>query len=145
MSSVGAPSIGAGLGGGGGGGGWRLNLTPTPQLLARVAALRPIRDSAVLDLATETARDPQFRLGRLLSDFRRPLLLGLLLGTIGLLRITIWSQFTPMYSEHYLLVGMTVGLSLVGIVMWGSLCGALLPFLLIYHWGATGDLPVLAR
>ncbi|MCA1684533.1 MAG: magnesium transporter [Planctomycetia bacterium] len=58
------------------------------------------------------------------------LLLGGLLGLIGLLRITVWSQFTDIYTEHYLLVGLTVGLSLVGVVLWGTLCGALLPFLL---------------
>jgi magnesium transporter len=58
------------------------------------------------------------------------LLLGGILGLIGLMRIVIWSQFTTIYTEHYLLVGMTVGLSLVGVVLWGSLCGALLPFLL---------------
>jgi len=58
------------------------------------------------------------------------LLLGVILGTIGLLRISLWSQFTDIYTAHWLLVGMTVGLSLVGVVMWGSLCGALLPFLL---------------
>ena len=58
------------------------------------------------------------------------LLLGALLGLIGLMRITIWSQFTDIYTPHYLLVGLTVGLSLVGVVLWGSLCGALLPFLL---------------
>ena len=49
VRTIGAPSIGAGLGGGGGGGGgggWRLNLAPTPELLARVAALRPVRDVA---------------------------------------------------------------------------------------------------
>jgi magnesium transporter len=74
------------------------------------------------------------------------LLLGILLGTIGLLRITIWSQFTNMYTEHYLLVGLTVGLALVGIVLWGSLCGALLPFLL--KWlgfdPATSSAPFVA-
>ena len=58
------------------------------------------------------------------------LLLGALLGTIGFMRIAIWSQFTDLYTEHYLLVGATVGLSLVGVVLWGSLCGALLPFAL---------------
>ncbi len=58
------------------------------------------------------------------------LLLGLLLGTIGVLRITLWSQFFSTYTEHWPLVAIVVGLSLVGVVMWGSLCGALLPFLL---------------
>jgi magnesium transporter len=58
------------------------------------------------------------------------LLLGLLLGTIGIMRITIWSQFSDIYTQHWPLFALTVGLALVGVVMWGSLCGALLPFLL---------------
>jgi ATP-binding cassette, subfamily B, bacterial len=76
--SLGAPSIGAGLGRGGGGG-WRRNLAPTPELLARVAALRPVRDTAVVDLDRETRPNKQFTLWGLLSEFRQPLLLGLLL------------------------------------------------------------------
>ena len=75
--SIGAPSIGPGLGGSGGG--WRLNLAPTPELLARVAALRPVRDVPAVDLATESRHDPGFNLGRLLREFRRPLLIGLVL------------------------------------------------------------------
>jgi ATP-binding cassette subfamily B protein len=78
--SIGPPSIGPGLGGGGGGGGgWRLNLAPTPELLARVSALPPIRDRARIDLASESRHERAFSLPRLLSGFRRPLLLGLLL------------------------------------------------------------------
>jgi ATP-binding cassette subfamily B protein len=74
--TIGPPSIGAGLGGGGGGA-WRLNLAPTPELLQRVAALRPISDKATVDLDAETRRDPRFSLTRLLREFRRPLTLGL--------------------------------------------------------------------
>lgn len=77
-AGVGAPSIGAGLGRGGGGG-WRRNLAPTPELLARVARLRPVRDTAAVDLAKETRPNPAFTLWGLLREFRRPLLLGLLL------------------------------------------------------------------
>jgi ATP-binding cassette subfamily B protein len=86
--TVGAPSIGPGLGGGGGrggGGGWRLNLAPTPELLARVAALRPVRDKAQVDLERESRPDPRFSLGHLLSEFRRPLLFGLVLVAIDAL------------------------------------------------------------
>ncbi|SOD71187.1 ATP-binding cassette subfamily B protein [Jatrophihabitans sp. GAS493] len=79
--SIGAPSIGAGLGGGGRGasGSWRMNLAPTPELLARVAALRPIRDEAVVDLAQESRHQRRFSLVRVLREFRRPLLIGLVL------------------------------------------------------------------
>jgi magnesium transporter len=56
--------------------------------------------------------------------------LGLILGVIGFLRIAIWSQFTPIYGPHWPLVGLTVGIALIGIVLWGSLMGSMLPLLL---------------
>jgi magnesium transporter len=58
------------------------------------------------------------------------LALGAILGGIGFFRISIWSAFTDIYGAHWLLVAITVGLSLVGIVLWGTLVGSLLPFLL---------------
>jgi magnesium transporter len=58
------------------------------------------------------------------------LALGAILGTIGFLRIAIWSAVSPIYGEHWPLVGMTVAFSLVGVVMWGTLSGSMLPFLL---------------
>jgi magnesium transporter len=58
------------------------------------------------------------------------LALGSILATIGFLRITIWSAFSPIYGEHWLLVAVTVSLALVGVVLWGTLVGSLLPFLL---------------
>ena len=56
--------------------------------------------------------------------------LGLILGSIGFLRITIWSYFSKLYGPHWMLVAMTVGLALIGIVLWGTLAGSMLPFLL---------------
>jgi ATP-binding cassette subfamily B protein len=76
---IGAPSIGPGLGGGSG---WRRNLAPSPELLTRVAALPPVRDFPTLDaadVARESRPDRNFRLVTLLREFRRPLLVGLLL------------------------------------------------------------------
>src|SRR4029079_122125 len=58
------------------------------------------------------------------------LLLGGLLGTIGFLRIGVWSAFSSIYGPHRALVALTVALSLVGIVLWGTLAGSMLPFLL---------------
>jgi ATP-binding cassette subfamily B protein len=75
--------LGAGLGGGGGAGAGAgsllAGLPATPELLARVAELPPVRDEAELDLAAESRRQPQFGLLRLLREFRRPLLIGLIL------------------------------------------------------------------
>lgn len=56
--------------------------------------------------------------------------LGLILGTIGFLRISIWSAFSSIYGPHWLLVALTVGLALIGIVLWGTLAGSMLPFML---------------
>jgi magnesium transporter len=58
------------------------------------------------------------------------LALGTILGTIGFLRIAVWSAFSSLYGPHWALVGLTVALSLVGIVTWGTLSGSMLPFLL---------------
>lgn len=56
--------------------------------------------------------------------------LGVILGLIGLVRILIWQQWEPSFSEHYVLIGITVGLSLVSVVVLGTLSGSMLPFLL---------------
>ena len=56
--------------------------------------------------------------------------LGAILGSIGLIRVAAWSQFSDIYGPHWLLVGLTVGVSLIGIVMWGTLAGSMLPFIL---------------
>jgi magnesium transporter len=56
--------------------------------------------------------------------------LGLILGTIGFLRITVWSAFSNIYGTHWPLVALTVGLALIGIVLWGTLAGSMLPFVL---------------
>jgi magnesium transporter len=56
--------------------------------------------------------------------------LGVILGSIGFLRITIWSGFSNIYGPHWLLVALTVGVALIGIVLWGTLTGSMLPFIL---------------
>ena len=58
------------------------------------------------------------------------LVLGGILGIIGFLRIIIWNSISPIYGEHYILVGLTVGITLLFIVLWGTLCGSMLPILL---------------
>ena len=57
-------------------------------------------------------------------------LLGLLLATIGLMRILVWSKVFHSYEGHGPILGVTVAFSLVGVVMFGSLSGSMLPFLL---------------
>jgi len=59
------------------------------------------------------------------------LLLGTLLGIIGFVRIFLWHSFAPnLYGEHWLAIGLTVGITLLGVVLWGTLSGSMLPMLL---------------
>ena len=58
------------------------------------------------------------------------LMLGTILGSIGFMRIVIWSRFSHIYDPNPLLVATTVGVALIGIVLWGSLMGSMLPLLL---------------
>jgi len=58
------------------------------------------------------------------------LLLGLLLGLIGLLRVVLWPGRRTLFGEHFFLLGVTVAVSLVWIVLWGAVAGAMLPFVL---------------
>ena len=58
------------------------------------------------------------------------LALGGILGSIGFLRISLWSVFSNIYGEHWLLVAITVSVALIGVVLWGTLSGSMLPFLL---------------
>ena len=56
--------------------------------------------------------------------------LGLLLGTIGFLRIVIWQAVSPTYGQYYLLVAVTILLTLLGVVTFGTIAGSMLPFIL---------------
>lgn len=58
------------------------------------------------------------------------LVLGVILGSIGFVRIGAWSMFSGIYGPHWPLIGLTIFLSLIGVVMWGTLSGSMLPFLL---------------
>jgi magnesium transporter len=59
------------------------------------------------------------------------LLLGAVLGLIGFFRIAIWHSVRPeVYGEHWMPLGITVGIALLGVVLWGTLCGSMLPMIL---------------
>ena len=58
------------------------------------------------------------------------LVLGLFLGLLGLLRIVLWPSAEVAYGPYFRWVGLTVGCSVVGVVLFGTLAGSMLPFLL---------------
>lgn len=59
------------------------------------------------------------------------LLLGAVLGLVGFCRVLIWHTIMPqIYGPHYFLIALAVGTSLVGVVLWGTLSGSMLPMIL---------------
>ncbi|HRE52735.1 MAG TPA: magnesium transporter [Flavitalea sp.] len=58
------------------------------------------------------------------------LMLGSILGLIGFFRIVAWNSIFHTYGDHTALIGITVGVSLVGVVLWGTITGSMLPIAL---------------
>lgn len=74
------------------------------------------------------------------------LVLGSILGFIGFARIIVWEYFFHSYGQYYLLVALTVCVSLIGVVSLGTIAGSMLPFLL-RKWGfdpASASAPFVA-
>lgn len=63
-------------------------------------------------------------------EFFSGLVLGAVLGGLGFIRVLIWEFFAGSYGEHYMLIAVTIYLSLIGVVMFGTLAGSMLPFIL---------------
>ncbi|MFP5039353.1 magnesium transporter [Parasediminibacterium sp. JCM 36343] len=59
------------------------------------------------------------------------LTLGIILGTIGFIRIAVWQEFHwYAYGPHWLLLAITIFFSLIGIITWGTLSGSMVPMVL---------------
>ncbi len=57
--------------------------------------------------------------------------LGGILGCIGFLRIMVWHELGIFdYGVHWQFVGLSVGVSLIAIVLWGTISGSMVPFIL---------------
>jgi len=63
-------------------------------------------------------------------EFLSGLTLGLILAPIGVIRVLVWESIFHTYGPHAGALAATVGVALVGVVMWGTLVGSMLPFLL---------------
>ncbi|HEX4455523.1 MAG TPA: magnesium transporter [Kofleriaceae bacterium] len=79
----------------------------------------------------------EVRVADWLRVFRREvqmgIVLGAILGSVAAVRVMVWGEagaYEGSAGEHFVLVGLTVAASLVGCVLWGTLMGAMLPFLL---------------
>jgi magnesium transporter len=58
------------------------------------------------------------------------LMLGSILGLIGFFRVVIWNSVFHTYGDNTILIGLTVSFSLVGVVLWGTISGSMLPIVL---------------
>ncbi|HLG32680.1 MAG TPA: magnesium transporter, partial [Ignavibacteriaceae bacterium] len=74
------------------------------------------------------------------------LLLGGILGAIGFLQVAILANLFHVISSYWFLIGITVLISLVGIVLWGTISGSMLPFILkkLGADPATSSAPLIA-
>ena len=105
------------------------------------AATLIIRAMALKEL---TIRDWWFVMRR---EILSGLTLGLILGTIGFIRIAIWQNLHLYdYGIHWFLLALTIFFSLIGIVMWGTLSGSMIPIVLkkLKVDPATSSAPLVA-
>lgn len=72
--------------------------------------------------------------------------LGIILGSLGFFRIFLWQEATHLYGDYWFFVGLTVFFSLIGVVMWGTFIGSMLPFILrrLKFDPATSSAPFVA-
>jgi len=73
-------------------------------------------------------------------------MLGSILGVIGFLQVAILTNVFHVISSHWILIGITVFFSLIGIVLWGTISGSMLPFILkkLGADPATSSAPLIA-
>ena len=74
------------------------------------------------------------------------LMLGGILGVIGFVQVAILTNVFHIISSHWVLIGITVFFSLIGIVLWGTISGSMLPFILkkLGADPATSSAPLIA-
>jgi magnesium transporter len=58
------------------------------------------------------------------------LIIGLILGLLGFLQVALLANFSAAIGVHWFLIGITISISIIGIVLWGTLSGSMLPFIL---------------
>jgi magnesium transporter len=63
-------------------------------------------------------------------EFLSGLTIGLILGLLGFFQVAFLANFSVAIGAHWVLLGITISLSIIGIVLWGTLSGSMLPFIL---------------
>ena len=63
-------------------------------------------------------------------EIQSGILLGIILGVLGFTRVSLWGAFTNNYGDHWMLIAFTIGFSVCGVVLWGTIMGSMLPLIL---------------
>lgn len=63
-------------------------------------------------------------------EMRAGLILGAILGAIGVVRVVVWGRAFGSYGDQWAMVSITIGLAVLGVVLWGTLSGAMMPLLM---------------
>lgn len=64
-------------------------------------------------------------------ELKSGLVLGGILGLVGMMRTFLWSYIEPhLYGGHTFLLAMVTGVSVLGVVLWGTIAGSMLPIFL---------------
>jgi magnesium transporter len=74
------------------------------------------------------------------------LVLGAILGGVGFIRVSVWQLLFGTYGAHWFLLALTVLFALIGVVLWGTIAGSMLPFVM-KRFGAdpaTSSAPLVA-
>lgn len=73
-------------------------------------------------------------------------MLGIILGIIGFMRVSLWATFSDIYGIYWMRMAFTVLFALIGVVLWGSLAGSMLPIVLkkLRFDPATSSAPFVA-
>jgi magnesium transporter len=79
-------------------------------------------------------------------EIQSGLFMGVTLGFVGFSIVIGGHQFLELFGEHFIRIGFAIGIAIIGVVLWGTIMGSMLP-LLLKKWGAdpaTSSTPFIA-
>ncbi len=63
-------------------------------------------------------------------EIQSGLFMGVTLGIVGFFIVFGGYQFFGLFGEHYVRIGFAIGTAIIGVVLWGTIMGSMLPLLL---------------
>ena len=63
-------------------------------------------------------------------EIQSGLFMGITLGILGFFIVFTGHQLFDLFGEHYIRIGIAIGTAVIGVVLWGTIMGSMLPLLL---------------